>query len=80
MNRAGAVYPRQKGFYMTWAQMNVDPNETARRQAVAVRINKLFDKRQAADPDTAKRIDREFRAIKAAESHWLKEAAFFLYI
>lgn len=65
---------------VTWAQMKVDPEETARRQAVAVRINKLFDKRQDADPKTVKRIDREFRAIKAAESHWLKNAAYFLYI
>lgn len=65
---------------MTWAQMNVDPDETARRQAVAVRINKLFDKRQDADPATVKKIDREFRSIKAAESHWLKNAAYFLYI
>ena len=65
---------------MTWAQMKVDPEETARRQAVAVRINKLYDKRQDADPATVKRIDREFRAIKAAESHWLKNAAYFLYI
>lgn len=59
--------------------MKCDPAELTRRQAVAVRINKLFDKRQAADTDTAKRIDREFRAIKAAESHWLKEAAYFIY-
>ena len=65
---------------MTWAQMKCDPAELTRRQAVAVRINKLFDKRHDADPDAAKRIDREFRAIKAAESHWLKEAAYFLYI
>lgn len=65
---------------MTWAQMKVDPEETARRQAVAVRLNKLFDKRQNADPKTVKRIDREFRVIKAAESHWLKNAAYFLYI
>ena len=64
---------------MTWAQMKVDPEETARRQAVAVRINKLWFKRQDADPATVKRIDREFRVIKAAESHWLKEAAYFLY-
>ena len=65
---------------MTWAQMKCDPEETARRQAVAVRINKLFDKRRDADPATVKRIDREMRAIKAEESHWLKNAAYFLYI
>ena len=65
---------------MTWAQMKVDPEETARRQAVAVRLNKLWEKRQDADPVTVKRINREFKAIKAAESHWLKDAAYFLYI
>ena len=65
---------------MTWAQMKCDPAEVTRRQAVCVRLNKLYDKRQDADPETVKRIDREFRAIKGAESHWLKEAAYFLYI
>ena len=65
---------------MTWAQMKCDPAETSRRQAVVVRLNKLWDKRRDADPETVKRIDREFRAIKGEESHWLKNAAYFLYI
>ena len=47
---------------------------------MVVRINKLWDKRQDADPATVKKIDREFRAIKASESHWLKNAAYFMYI
>ena len=65
---------------MTWAQMKCDPAETSRRQDVVVRLNKLWDKRRDADPATLKKVDKAIRAIKAEESHWLKNAAYFLYI
>ena len=65
---------------MTWAQMKVDPAETARRQAVAVRLNLLWSKRQKTeDRQKQKRIDREINRIRADESAWLREAAYFLY-
>ena len=65
---------------MTWAQMKCDPAETSRRQDVAVRLNKLWDKRKNADTATVKRIDRAIKTIKQEESYWLKDAAYFLYI
>ena len=65
---------------MTWAQMHCDPAETSRRQDVAVRLNKLWDKRKDADPGTVKKIDRAIKTIKQDESYWLKDAAYFLYI
>lgn len=65
---------------MTWAQMNVSPAETSRRQAVVVRMNLLWSKRNKTDDkQKQKRLDRELSRIRADESHWLKEAAFFLY-
>lgn len=65
---------------MTWAQMKVDPGETSRRQAVVVRMNLLWNKRNKTDDkQKQKRIDRELSRIRADESSWLKEAAFFLY-
>lgn len=65
---------------MTWAAMKVDPAETARRQAVAVRINTLYNKRcRTDDPKTQKRLDRDIARIRADESFWLKDAAYFLY-
>lgn len=54
---------------MTWAAMKVDPAETARRQAVAVRINTLYNKRcRTDDPKTQKRLDRDIARIRADES------------
>ena len=65
---------------MTWAAMKVDPAETTRRQAVVVRMNLLWNKRNhTEDPHKRKRIDRELSRIRSDESHWLKEAAYFLY-
>ena len=65
---------------MTWAQMKVDPAETSRRQAVVVRLNLLWSKRnKTEDRAKQKRIDREIARIRADESLWLKEAAYFLY-
>ena len=65
---------------MTWAQMKVDPAETSRRQSVVVRLNILWSKRNKTDDkQKQKRIDRELSRIRADESHWLKEAAYFLY-
>ena len=65
---------------MTWAQMKCDPAETSRRQSVVVRLNLLCNKRNhTEDTKKQKRIDREIARIRADESHWLKEAAFFLY-
>ena len=65
---------------MTWAQMKVDPAETSRRQAVVVRMNLLYSKRNKTDDKgKQKRIDRELSRIRANESFWLKDAAYFLY-
>ena len=65
---------------MTWAAMKCDPEETARRQAVAVRLNTLYSKREHTnDPKARKRIDREMNRIRANESFWLKYAAYFIY-
>ena len=71
----------ERGFGgMTWAQMNVSPAETSRRQAVVTRMNLLYSKRnKTEDTKKQKRLDRELSRIRADESHWLKEAAFFLY-
>ena len=65
---------------MTFAAMKCDPAETSRRMDVCVRINLLWDRLQGCeDQSKRKRIERELRTIKANESHWLKQAAFFLY-
>ena len=65
---------------MTWAQMKVDPEETSRRQAVAVRINLIWDKaNRAPDENTRRRYLRQIGAIRKQEAHWLKEAAWFLF-
>ena len=65
---------------MTWGQMGCSPAETARRQAVVMRLNLLSD-RKAGCKDTAKvkRIDREIKAIRADESGWLKQVAYWMY-
>lgn len=66
---------------MTWASMKVDPAETSRRQAVVVRMNLLWSKRNKTDDKgKQKRLDRELSRIRANESFWLKDAAYFLYI
>lgn len=65
---------------MTWAQMGATPAETSRRQVVVVRLNLLWSKRsRTEDPATQKRLDREINRIRADESHWLKNAAYWLY-
>lgn len=65
---------------MTFKAMGCDPAETARRQDVCSRINVLWHKRQTTeDTNKQKRIDREISRIKANESYWMKEAAYFLY-
>jgi peptide subunit release factor 1 (eRF1) len=65
---------------MTWAAMKCDPAETSRRQTVCARLNKLWSKREhTEDKQTRKRLDREINRIRSDESHWLKEAAFWLY-
>ena len=65
---------------MTWAQMGATPAETSRRQTVVVRLNLLWNKRnRTEDPAKQKRIDREINRIRADESHWLKNAAYWLY-
>ena len=65
---------------MTWAAMNCDPAELERRQVVCVRLNNLWTKREhTEDEKTRKRLDRDIRRIRADESFWLKDAAYFLY-
>ena len=64
---------------MTFKQMGVDPEETARRQSVCERLNILWHKRQTAEPQKVKRIDRSIALILRAERPWMKDAAYFLY-
>ena len=65
---------------MTWAQMNVSPAETERRQAVCVRMNKLWHKRNSTDDKAAqKRLDRELDRMRRAEAPWLRHIAYWLY-
>ena len=65
---------------MTWAAMKVDPAETARRQAVCVRLNILDSKRnRAEDEKTRKRIARKMDVIRRHEAPWLKDIAYWLY-
>ena len=66
---------------MTYKQAfaGAEPAEVERRHAVIVRINKLWDKQQTADPDTFRKCDRQLKEIKRTEAHWLKTAAFFFY-
>ena len=47
---------------MTWAQMKVDPAELSRRQAVAVRINRIWDKRNAAPDEKTRRVGQSVAA------------------
>lgn len=67
------------GERMTWAQMGCDQAETLRRQQVAERLNKLWTKRERADADKKKSIEKRVRAILRAERWWLKEVCWFLY-
>ena len=65
---------------MTWAAMGCKPAETERRQAVCVRMNKLWDKRNHTDDKaTRKRLDRELDRMRRAEAPWLKDIAYWLY-
>ena len=65
---------------MTWAAMKVDEKEVFRRQTVCNRLNLLWNRRNHTDDkDKRKRIDRELSRIRADESHWLKDAAYWLY-
>ena len=65
---------------MTWAQMKCNPAETTRRQNVVTRLNLLWSKRnRTEDAQTIKRIDREMARIRADESYWMKDAAYWLY-
>lgn len=65
---------------MTWASMKVDPAELARRQDACTRLNKLWAKREHTDDQkTRKRLDRDINRIRANESFWLKDAAYWLY-
>ena len=67
---------------MTYAQMakGIAPAEMERRMGVVVRMNILWDKRNACeDKAKQKRIDKQIDSIRRAETSWLKEAAWFLY-
>ena len=65
---------------MTWAAMNCGTEETERRIAVCVRMNKLWNKRnRTEDKATQKRLDREIDRIRRAEAPWMKDAAYWLY-
>ena len=64
---------------MTFKQMGVDPEETARRQSVCERLNILWHKRQTAEPQKVKRIDRSNALILRQERPWMKDAVYFLY-
>ena len=67
---------------MTYAQImkDVAAPEAERRMGVVVRMNILWDKRNACeDKAKQKRIDKQIDSIRRAETGWLKEAAWFLY-
>jgi len=65
---------------MMYKDMKCDPAETSRRVSVVVRLNLLWNKRnKTEDRQKVKRIDREINRIRAEESGWLREAAYFLY-
>ena len=64
---------------MTFQQMKCDPEEMARRIGVCERLNILWYKRQAADEQKVKRIDRRINEIRRQEAPWMKDVAFFLY-
>ena len=65
---------------MTFKAMGCDPEETARRQAVCVRLNTLWTKRTRTDDEhKRKQIDRRIAVILRQERPWMKEAAYFLY-
>lgn len=67
---------------MTYAQMGkgISATEMERRMEVVVRMNKLWDKRNACeDKAEQKRIDKRIDSIRRAETSWMKEAAWFLY-
>ena len=67
---------------MTYAQMGkgVSATEMERRMEVIIRMNKLWDKRNACGNQAEqKRIDKRIDSIRRAETGWLKEVAWFLY-
>ena len=64
---------------MTFKQMHVDPEETARRISVCERLNILCNKRRTAEPDKAKRIDRSIAEILRQERPWMKDIVYFAY-
>lgn len=65
---------------MTWAAMKVSPTEVERRQAVCVRMNKIWNKRNhTEDKQTQKRLDREIDRMRRQEAPWLKDIAYWLY-
>ena len=57
-----------------------DPEETARRYAVCVRFNLLWDKLNACeDEKKRKKLKKDLTKLKRSEAPWLKDIAFFLY-
>lgn len=65
---------------MTWAQLNVSPEETLRRQEACSRLNVLWHKRERTeDRNAIKRIDRKIEVIRRQEAPWLKDIAYWLY-
>ena len=65
---------------MTYKDMKCSARETARRQDVVIRLNLLYDRRSGCeDRDKIRRLDKEINQIRADESRWLKQAAYFLY-
>lgn len=65
---------------MTYKEMKCTPAERSRRIEVCNRLNVLWNKRQRTDDKAKrKRIDRNISRIRATESGWLREAAYFMY-
>ena len=67
---------------MTFAQafQGADQNEVERRHQVVVKMNILWDKRNACEDESEKkRIDSKLKLIRRQEADWLKKAAWFLY-
>ena len=67
---------------MTYAQImkDVDKAEIERRMTVIIRMNILWDRRNACEDATKRKaLDKKINQLRRQETGWLKDAAYFLY-
>ena len=67
---------------MTYAETfkDIETAERNRRMEIIVRLNKLWDKKQACvDEAKQKRIEKQINLVARQERSWMKEVAWFLY-